>query len=35
MHAMLGDLCRESLEYEIPELPVWPETFIVQLEENK
>ena len=35
LRTMLGDLYRESLEYEISELPVWPETFIVQLEENK
>jgi hypothetical protein len=28
---MLGELYRESPEYEISELPVWPETVTVQL----
>lgn len=32
---MLGDLYRDSPEYDISELPVWPETITVQLEAAK
>ncbi len=35
LRTMLGELYRPSPEYEARDLPVWPETFTMQLEGNK
>ena len=35
LRTMLGELYRDSPEYEISELPVWPETFTVQLSQKE
>ena len=35
LRVMLGDLYREGMEYEIGELPVWPEEIMVDLDSDE